>query len=346
MRLWCDYEGLFVLPFDDRRSFMKLCLHCGSSFRGRSWKCPSCAWMPENIDGFVSFAPELAEKNDYYDSEHHGQLAALEAGNFWFRARNALILWALDRFFPHAQAMLEIGCGTGFVLKALEDSRPDVTLVGTEIHVKGLEIARRRVAARTELVQLDARSLPFRDEFDVAGVFDVIEHIDDDESVLREIAKALKAGGGLLVSVPHHAFLWSEIDKVSKHFRRYSTSELIDKVRRRGFEIIFATSFSSLLLPLMFLSRRTRRGSADELLFRQFLVPRWMNFLLEKILGFERFLIKSGVRFPFGGSLFLVARKADETGKSSAVKSDKVSVSMPKAGSACESGAIRKLDQV
>ena len=275
--------------------------------------------MPKNIDGLVAFAPELAEKNDYYDSEHHGQLAALEAGNFWFRARNALILWALDRFFPQAQAMLEIGCGTGFVLKALEDSRPDSRLVGTEILLKGLEVARRRVTARTELVQLDARSLPFRDEFDVVGVFDVIEHIDDDESILGEVAKALKVGGGLLVTVPHHVFLWSEIDKVSRHFRRYSTSELIDKVRRCGFEIIFATSFSSLLLPLMVFSRRMYRGRAEELLFRQFLVPRWMNFLLEKVRGFERFLIKSGVRFPLGGSLFLVARKADEIGKFSAV---------------------------
>ena len=218
--------------------------------------------------------------------------------------------------------MLEIGCGTGFVLKALEDSRPESRLVGTEIHVSGLEIARRRVTARTELIQLDARSLPFRDEFDVAGVFDVIEHIDNDEKVLREIAKALKAGGGLLVSVPHHAFLWSEIDEISKHVRRYSTSELIDKLQRCGFEIVFVTSFSSLLLPLMVFSRRVCRAGTEGLLFRQFLIPRWLNFLLEKILGFERFLIKSGVTFPFGGSLFLVARKADEIGKPSAVKSD------------------------
>jgi len=302
--------------------------------------------MPEKIDGLFSFAPELAENNDYYDSEHHGQLAALEAGNFWFRARNELILWALDRFFPKAQTMLEIGCGTGFVLKALEDSRPHVALVGTEIHVKGLEVAKRRVTARTELVQLDARWLPFKDEFDVAGVFDVIEHIDDDERVLREIAKALKTGGFLLVSVPHHAFLWSEIDEVSKHVRRYSTRELIDKLRRGGFEIVFVTSFSSLLLPLMVLSRRAYRGTAEELLFRQFRMPRWMNFLLEKILGFERFLIKSGLTFPFGGSLFLVARKANVIGKSFTVKPDEVSASMSKAGSAREFGAIRKLDQV
>ena len=325
---------------------MKLCLHCGFSFRGANWKCPSCGWMPESIDGLAAFAPELAENNAYYDSEHYGRLSALEAGNFWFRARNELILWALDRFFPQAQTMIEIGCGTGFVLKALEDSRPNGALVGTEIHVKGLEVAKRRVTARTELVQLDAGSLPFRDEFDVAGVFDVIEHIDDDERVLREIAKALKAGGGLLVSVPHHAFLWSEIDEVSRHVRRYSKSELIDKLRRAGFEIVLVTSFSSLLLPLMVLSRRVYRGTGEELLFRQFLIPRWMNFLLEKILGFERFLIKSGVTFPFGGSLFLVARKAEEIGRSSTVKSDDVSGSISKAGSASEFDAIRKLDQV
>jgi ubiquinone/menaquinone biosynthesis C-methylase UbiE len=325
---------------------MKLCLQCGSSFRGENWKCPSCGWMPANIGGLVAFAPEMAENNDYYDSGHHRRLATFEAGNFWFRARNELILWALNKFFPHAQTMLEVGCGTGFVLKALEDSRPEGRLVGTEIHVSGLEVAKRRVTARTELIQLDATSLPFRDEFDVAGVFDVIEHISDDERVLREIAKALKAEGGLLVSVPHHAFLWSEFDEISKHVRRYSTGELTEKLRRCGFEIVFVTSFASLLLPLMVLSRRIHHGKDEELHFRPFLIPRWINFLFEKVLGFERFLIKTGVRFPFGGSLFLVARKASDPGESSTIKSDEASGSVPEAESACQPGAIRRLDQV
>ncbi len=301
--------------------------------------------MPESIAGFVAFAPALAENNAYFGSEHHGRLAALEAGNFWFKARNELILWGLNKFFPQAQTMLEIGCGTGFVLKALEDSRPEGRLVGTEVHVSGLEVARRRVTARTELVQLDATSLPFSDEFEVAGVFNVIEHIKDDEKVLREIAKALKTGGGLLVTVPHHASLWSEFDEVAKHVRRYSTSELVDKLRRCGFEILFVTSFSSLLLPIMVLSRRAHRGTPEELVLKQFLIPRWVNFVLDRILGFERFLIKSGVTFPFGGSLFLVARKADKIGMFSRVKSDEVSASTPGAGSALELGAIRKLDQ-
>jgi SAM-dependent methyltransferase len=311
---------------------MKLCLRCGSSFHGTSWKCPTCGWTPEAIGGLVAFAPDLAQDNEYYDSEHHGRLAALEAGNFWFRARNELILWALDKFFCRAQRMIEIGCGTGFVLKALEDARPHSALVGTEIHVSGLEIARQRVTARTELLQLDATRLPFRDEFEVAGAFDVIEHIHDDEKVLTEISKALKAGGGLLVTVPHHRFLWSEVDEASRHVRRYSRTELVEKLRRSGFEVVLVTSFSSFLVPLMVFSRRASRGRAEDCIFRQFLIPRWMNVLLEKVLGFERLLIKAGVRFPVGGSLFVVARRADETGESTGGRTGKAPASAPETG--------------
>ena len=100
-----------------------------------------------------------------------------------------------------------------------------------------------------ELLEVDARRLPFEAEFDVVGAFDVLEHIEEDERALIEMHAALRPGGGLVVTVPQHPALWSAVDEYSRHVRRYRRSELLTKLRDSGFEVIHWTSFVSLLLP-------------------------------------------------------------------------------------------------
>ena len=90
------------------------------------------------------------------------------------------------------------------------------------------------------------------------------------------------------------------------HQRRYNRAELRDKVERARFRVERITSFVSFLLPLMMLSRRKRK---DHDLWAEFQINRSLNVLFEKILVTERALIRSGLSFPAGGSLLLVARK-------------------------------------
>ena len=70
---------------------MKLCLACGACFSGAQWRCPQCRKCPPLIEGFPAFAPALAEANDGFDAGSHALLNRLQADNFWFRVRNALI---------------------------------------------------------------------------------------------------------------------------------------------------------------------------------------------------------------------------------------------------------------
>ena len=65
------------------------------------------------------------------------------------------------------------------------------------------------------------------------GAFDVLEHIADDELVLSQMHQAVRKGGGIILTVPQHSFLWSEIDEYSRHVRRYSVSELKLKLSGR-----------------------------------------------------------------------------------------------------------------
>ena len=259
--------------------------------------------------GFPAFAPDLAEENDGFNVSYFDKLAPLEANNFWFRSRNQLIIWALSRYFPDVTNFLEIGCGTGFVLSGVKQAFPELSLSGSEIFSNGLTYAANRVG-QCKLFQMDARHIPFEDEFDVIGGFDVLEHIAEDELVLSEMYRAVRSGGGIILTVPQHDFLWSQADEHACHVRRYSKSDLKDKLRNAGFDWVKATSFVSLLLPLMMVSRfRQRAGNTDYDPLVELKIGGWINQIFEKTLGLERTLIRMGLSFPAGGSLLIVARK-------------------------------------
>jgi SAM-dependent methyltransferase len=286
---------------------MKRCLVCNTLLE-RTWSCSKCEYIPQIINGFLAFAPELAIDNPYNPLDFQ-TLANVEDGNFWFRARNRLIVWAIRRYFGSARSMFEIGCGTGFVLSGVHTAFPDLVLCGSEVSCAGLAFASRRVPGAS-LYQMDARKIPFRDEFCVIGAFDVLEHIEEDEQVLREIYAALKRGGGIIVTVPQHQFLWSKVDDIAGHVRRYSASDLIAKLNRAGFNVIRKTSFVSLLLPLMVTSRLGQRDrTAREVATLEFSLSSIANAVLERVLDFERVVIRMGVSMPAGGSLLVVARK-------------------------------------
>lgn len=241
-----------------------------------------------------------------FDRHGYAELAAREAGNFWFRGRNALIEWALRRYFPDARSLLEVGCGTGFVLAHLRERRPELRLVGSDLYGEGLEFARERLPG-VELVQLDARDLPFRDEFDVVGAFDVIEHVDEDVDVLRELRVATR--DGVMITVPQHPRLWSAVDDAGRHKRRYTRRELVGKLRAAGLEPVRVTSFVTLLLPLLALSRLRDRSAADYDPAKELRIPRAANFAFERALDLERLAIRAGASLPAGGSLLAVARR-------------------------------------
>jgi len=288
---------------------LRLCLRCHATFDGSDWRCPQCGVEPARIAGFPAFAPELARGAAGYDPAHFSELARLEADNFWFRARNRLIVWALGHYFPGARAMLEVGCGTGFVLAGIAKTLPQLRLTGSEAAAEVLAFAAGRVPGAT-LIQMDARRIPFREEFDVVGAFDVLEHIEDDRAVLAELAATLVPGGGLLVTVPHHPALWSEYDVRAGHVRRYRASELRTRAAEAGFEIARMTAFVTLLLPLMFLSRFAKRApKANYDPAAELRLAPWLNRTLEAVLDVERALIRAGTSLPAGGSLLLVGRK-------------------------------------
>lgn len=262
---------------------------------------------PTNSQDFVCYAPSFLEDSSHFPQEKFKELYELEAGHFWFEARNRIINHFVNRYLGGKKKIkcLEIGCGTGFVLENIARVNPDFELEGTELYVEGLRFAHSR-SPHLKFFQSDARNLPFDNEYNGIFAFDVVEHIEEDLDTLKSIYKSLKPGGYVFISVPQHMWLWSKQDEFACHKRRYSRKELAQKLSVCNFTVEAMTSFVFTLLPVMFLSR-LKNTEASEM--NEFKISKAANKMLALGMKVDEILIKNGFSLPWGGSLFAVARK-------------------------------------
>jgi SAM-dependent methyltransferase len=247
-------------------------------------------------------------------------LHAVEDHHFWFQERNRVLAAVIDRLtcqLAHGYRVLEVGCGTGNVLRMLEDVCCDGEVIGTDLFDEGLVFARRR--CRCAVVQADIFDLPFTEPFEVIGLFDVLEHLPDDRGALEALHAALVPGGALVLTVPAHQALWSYADEYAGHYRRYAASDLLELLERTGFQVEYCTPFMAALYPLLWLGRRwaslwnDRRpvpDSRDTLFARELQLGRVVNRLLTWLHHWETPVIARQGKLPWGVSLLAVARKS------------------------------------
>ena len=291
-------------------SMAKICLKCSDEFEAISWDCPSCHFSPKNkkIDTFFyqSFLDEDAQNKLFFDKEDFAKLVDIESNSFWFSTRNRLILQLIKKYCPRFNFFLEVGSGTGYVLNGIMGQYPTATYTALEIYAEAIPCIFRRIGKQIDMCQLDARHLVFKDEFDLIGSFDVLEHIDEDISVIEGIYRGLKNNGMAIIAVPQHPFLWSETDDMAYHKRRYRRGELEAKLKQAGFKIIFSTSYLMTLSPLIFLSRFLKVKAQS-----QHAPGAVVDKFLKTMLAMERFFISLGCNLPFGGSRFVVVQKKE-----------------------------------
>jgi SAM-dependent methyltransferase len=252
-----------------------------------------------------------------YDPSFFKQLALIEDRHFWFRARNQLISMIARKLVTQLRpgySVLEVGCGTGNVLRALRQACPDGMVVGLELWFDGLRFAQERSSAA--LVQGDVRHCPFGKPFDLIGMFDVLEHIPQESQTLAALRDALAPGGKLMLTVPAHQYLWSYFDQAAQHCRRYSSKEIRDKLVQAGFEVEFLSQFMSCIFPVVWIfrkigNRRLRHNpeNSKALTLTEFRVVPGINALLAGLLKLEANWIGRCHRLPIGTSLIVVARK-------------------------------------
>ena len=184
-----------------------------------------------------------------------------------------------------------------------------MSLNGSEIFLEGLTHAVARVKS-AKFMQMDARNVPFADEFDAIGAFDVLEHIEEDETVLVQLHRALKPDGVLLLTVPQHPWLWSASDEYACHVRRYTRTDIEAKLREAGFQLLRSTSFVTTLLPAMILSRKAQKKNNRAYdPTSEFKMNPFLNKLFYNLIMFELAGIRLGFNYPVGGSRLVAAKK-------------------------------------
>lgn len=175
----------------------------------------------------------------------------VEDVSFWFRHRNTCILEVM-RQFPPSGPVFDVGGGNGFVAKGMQDAGFEVVLL--EPGGTGARNAQRRgiqnvVRAGLEEVGFGQASLA------AAGLFDVVEHIEQDRKFLELLKGYLCPSGRVYLTVPAYQALWSYEDVSAGHFRRYSRQVLLNLLRDSGFAVEFLTGFFQFLLPAILLGR-------------------------------------------------------------------------------------------
>lgn len=272
--------------------------------------CAKCGYNALLRNGIVYFNPEIRDHEDSYDSVALDMLLRVERKHFWFSARKSFIKYFMGRHVPAAADIIEIGAGTGDVAKMLLSCGYDVA-VG-ELHRNGIEYARR--AGLPRLYQFNLMTPPFRDHFDTACLFDVLEHLEDDVLAMKRVAGLIKNGGLVVATVPAFDWLWSREDTVGNHKRRYSAAELRELFESAGLEVLEAKYFFVSLLPLFMVRRIVRRDGGQEIVCKEAEIARSIrvmpgaNGFLKFVMRIENFLQKY-VDFPFGCSIAIAGRK-------------------------------------
>ncbi|HET7855407.1 MAG TPA: class I SAM-dependent methyltransferase [Gaiellaceae bacterium] len=158
------------------------------------------------------------------------------------RYREELVVRALERD-GGVERVLDIGSGTGDLAGAIVAALPQAELLGLELSKSGVELSRTKVpAARFEARDLMVATTPPPEQQGWAThavCSEVLEHVDDPETLLRNVVPYLAPGCLLVVTVPGGPK--SAFDRHIGHRRHFRPDELRTLLERVGFEVRHAT---------------------------------------------------------------------------------------------------------
>jgi SAM-dependent methyltransferase len=245
-----------------------------------------------------------------YSSSYYAIIEKIENSHFWFQARKLLIKKTINKFIPNTQNMsfLEVGFGTGIMIRLLESMGFKVT--GIDIKQKALEYA--KIHTKAILIRKSIFSFKTNGKYDAIGAFDVLEHQQKDVEFLKAMASLLKKGGYIFINVPANMYLWSEIDVLSKHERRYSISGMAGKIEKAGLKVVFINYWQMATIPVFWLRRKMLvRKNRD--IIKEYLdpPPNLINRLFYYLLITEQYFVLKFRMFT-GSSLIAVAQKIQD----------------------------------
>ncbi len=204
---------------------------------------------------------------------------------------------------------MEIGAGTGNVTRYLE-TRGFKNIAAGDIHLSGLKYAREY--GIRNCYQFDLLRTPFENEFDAVCMFDVLEHLHEEDNALLNIHRMLTPGGRIVLTVPAHMWLWSRDDRIASHKRRYTRKGLIEKAGGEWIPGAKGSVFFYKYCTIALVAYNINRDNNTEVKDEEYSADISLNPVLNRILLFSsRIENKMSGYLPnmFGGSLLIIAEK-------------------------------------
>jgi SAM-dependent methyltransferase len=248
---------------------------------------------------------ESSEYKTIKDNEH---------SHWWYKSLHSLIIKSIGKL-KDKTCIIDAGCGTGGLIQRC----PDIHL-GFDYSNHALPLIPNPVS--NNILQASVNKIPIKSNTASTIIScDVLYHQDvNDEQAIDEFHRILKSNGILILHLPAYNFLKSTHDKQIHTKKRYTTRQLSETLSHLGFEIKFITYRNTFLFPVAAFKRILDKFSPTKDISSQSDVKthsRFLNSILFYIMRVENFLLTVGVKFPYGLSVFCIAKKKNGTANKS-----------------------------
>ena len=228
------------------------------------------------------------------------KMQVYENTHWWYTARRELIIQLIPK---KVKTMFEIGTGTGKNL--FEFKKRGILVEGLEIDKTAAEEAKKR---NLKVHCKPIEKFYFQKKYDLVLMADVLEHLKNDEAILKKLSKAINKNGIIMLTVPAFQSLFSRHDELCHHYRRYNKKQLELILKKAGFEIEFISYWNFFLFAPIAIIKLIKKSFGKTTESDMNDTPKAINWVLKNILKLENFIIKQKIHLPFGISLVCIAK--------------------------------------
>jgi SAM-dependent methyltransferase len=190
--------------------------------------------------------------------------AVADMGHFWIRRRFDVFQRLAGDLIPGAREMAEVGCGHGMLQRQIEEAY-ERGVTGFDLNEFALKQNLSRIS-KVCCYDIYQRDATLRHRFDLIFLFDVLEHITDEDRFFDALMFLLAPGGNIVVNVPAGQWAFSAYDEAAGHVRRYSIGTLRETASRSNLEVTDWSYWGLALTPVLALRKlwlagnRSRQG--------------------------------------------------------------------------------------